>query len=572
MVTKNYLGFIPIKNMSSGWVLIKDINEKMRILNPLFFTEASQIVENSSTLKLETKPLLTPAYGFFGKPEAYYIRALQGLKANNLYNISCSAYPIGIKDAEVETDSEDLLKELGLAIDTEQPVQVFLSKVPEGLAATDFSFLNMFSGTSLADSTEEAITSLFQSILSFFLGAKTEYAPLIEQLEGREPIAVRTLYIDDSGEEPALVDNNGTPVNPEEPLFQFKDVYIEEGYTYVVWTKSRPWLPLMFANFLLLYMSTMAERQKLPGGYAPLKVACVRLGEQFSKVEGRVWGTCPKDVTKIHISPLPESNNMSFSELEATLTQTTKANNGEYSCYLSDLFGGNYVFWCESESREPLTVQGNIVSSPNELPVVPGLPDEPEEPEVPDDPEANPCLSGDTLITMADYTTKRLDELTEGEEILSEFGPTKITHLMRGYFQPYHTLYYFEDGTVIDEISDHKFFNVERGYWAKLKTWNIGEHARRQDGMDIALLSTETVNEVAENFGIWTENHQHFANGLLGGNAAANRAVLTNITLEKGAELAATLTMAEILSLVNSLSDELEDNEIETRFIKEKYR
>ena len=55
------------------------------------------------------------------------------------------------------------------------------------------------------------------------------------------------------------------------------------------------------------------------------------------------------------------------------------------------------------------------------------------------------CLSGDTLITLADRTERRLDELTGTEMVLGgDMCPARILRLARGIWSPSHTLYHFD--------------------------------------------------------------------------------------------------------------------------------
>ena len=163
------------------------------------------------------------------------------------------------------------------------------------------------------------------------------------------------------------------------------------------------------------------------------------------------------------------------------------------------------------------------------------------------DGEDNPCLAGDTLILMADGSEKRLDKLEANDIVMTDNGvPARVLNVARGYWMPHHTLYHFEDGTILDEISEHRFFNVEQGFWQKLYKWNIGEHAKRYDGTEVALVRVERVEEEAECFGLWTTNGQHIANGLLGGEAVANRPFLAEATFDEAADMIMSLSEIEI--------------------------
>ena len=76
------------------------------------------------------------------------------------------------------------------------------------------------------------------------------------------------------------------------------------------------------------------------------------------------------------------------------------------------------------------------------------------------------CLSGDTLITMADGSERRLDSLKEGDKVLAQDGIIDTIYtLKRGFYSPYHTFYYFDNGSIIDETHDHRFYNKTQGFW-----------------------------------------------------------------------------------------------------------
>lgn len=157
------------------------------------------------------------------------------------------------------------------------------------------------------------------------------------------------------------------------------------------------------------------------------------------------------------------------------------------------------------------------------------------------------CLSGDTLITLADGTERRLDELTGTEMVLGgDMRPARILRLARGLWSNRHTLYHFDDETVIDETHEHRFFNVEQGFWQKLKNWRVGDHAKRLDGGAPALVSVEPKEERAEMFGIWVERGSYWANGLLSGDASANRPLLANATVEQAIDMAESLAEKDL--------------------------
>lgn len=161
------------------------------------------------------------------------------------------------------------------------------------------------------------------------------------------------------------------------------------------------------------------------------------------------------------------------------------------------------------------------------------------------------CLSRDTLITLADRTERRLDELTGSELVLGgDLRPAHILRLARGMWSPSHTLYHFDDETVINETHEHRFFNVEQGFWQKLKSWRVGDHAKRLDGGAPALVSVEPKEERAEMFGIWVERGSYWANGLLSGDASANRPLLADATVEQAIDMAESLAEKDLMRIL----------------------
>lgn len=164
------------------------------------------------------------------------------------------------------------------------------------------------------------------------------------------------------------------------------------------------------------------------------------------------------------------------------------------------------------------------------------------------------CLSADTLITMPDFTCKRMDEIVVGDKVMSKDGEaTKVVELGRGIFNSHHTLYTFDDGTVIDEISTHRFFNETQGFYQNLEKWDIGDRAKSQNGSTPALVSVEQIDEEAECFGLWTESGTYYANGLLSGSAECNTEFIADATTEKIVDM--VLSMSEI-QIIRALKGE----------------
>lgn len=136
------------------------------------------------------------------------------------------------------------------------------------------------------------------------------------------------------------------------------------------------------------------------------------------------------------------------------------------------------------------------------------------------------CLTGDMLVTMADNSTKRLDEIKVGDEILSydwntmSLVPNKVIFTDKDEnksFKEYHK-WTFDDGTIIKTVHRHRFYNVEAKQFKYMDMWSIGEHAYKQDGSMPMLVSHELITEDVRHYKITGEiGTNYFVNGLLTG-------------------------------------------------------
>ena len=136
------------------------------------------------------------------------------------------------------------------------------------------------------------------------------------------------------------------------------------------------------------------------------------------------------------------------------------------------------------------------------------------------------CLTGDTLVTMADGTEKRIDEIELGDEILSydwgtmQLVPNKVIYTDKdiGKTHKEYGVWTFDDGTTVKTVHRHEFFNVEAKRMKYMDEWRIGEHARKIDGTEPALISHETVCETVHHYKITGKRGtNYYANGLLNG-------------------------------------------------------
>lgn len=138
------------------------------------------------------------------------------------------------------------------------------------------------------------------------------------------------------------------------------------------------------------------------------------------------------------------------------------------------------------------------------------------------------CLTGDTLITLADGSTKRIDEITYADEVLaidSESGKlcaTKITYTDADQHKVYnhYDKFEFDDGTVLKVVHRHRFYNCEDERMIHIDAFTLGDRAYKQDGtMPKLVYRKEHFEDVDTlHYTIFTEKQNYFANGLLSGN------------------------------------------------------
>lgn len=268
-------------------------------------------------------------------------------------------------------------------------------------------------------------------------------------------------------------------------------------------------------------------------GTCPLDVTTVNLSIRECEgckgtgfYNGVVCSSCEGDGTAVDLDnptavALKNSRHTSTTPTDGYYTITSPGNR-DYG------YDWTYIVWAESETGGVLTIDSVVPSDGYSI-----------------------CLSGDTMIAMADGSQRRLDGLSEGDMVLAEGGkPTRVYALSRGHFAEYHTLYRFEDGTVIDETGPHRFYNADQGFWQLLSRWKIGDHAVDRSGLKTALVAVERVEEQAERFGVWTEDGSYYANGLLSGATSCNKRLLADATAEQAVDMMMTAGETQLLKLI----------------------
>lgn len=137
------------------------------------------------------------------------------------------------------------------------------------------------------------------------------------------------------------------------------------------------------------------------------------------------------------------------------------------------------------------------------------------------------CLASDTLITMADGTTKRVDELRVGDKVLAvnpytfeaiedevsySDSETELWDSVRDEWT-------FDDGSTVTTVHPHEFYNVRTECMEYIADFEIGDRVRKQDGTTAALVSRKTIKERTRHNTLFTRTYNnYFANGILAGN------------------------------------------------------
>lgn len=138
------------------------------------------------------------------------------------------------------------------------------------------------------------------------------------------------------------------------------------------------------------------------------------------------------------------------------------------------------------------------------------------------------CLLGDTLITMADRSKKRIDEIVPGDMVLSYdfntqsfFANKVISSTARSPVKSdYYVVSKFDDGTVIKTTKGHRFYSVDNACSRNIENWDIGTRAFSSMRTTPKLISREVLHEDVLGYDIEMEQNtsNYFANGILCGN------------------------------------------------------
>jgi len=153
------------------------------------------------------------------------------------------------------------------------------------------------------------------------------------------------------------------------------------------------------------------------------------------------------------------------------------------------------------------------------------------------------CIDENSLITMADGTTKAMKDIEIGDMVLSIDYDTmslvgrEVIYTSKDnkdydkWIAPCYYLHTFSDGTTIKRAMRHRFYCLESQSYKHMDTWENGLSGYKLDGTNPTLVSTEIIQEEIHYARITLAgSNNYFANGLSTGDSECcpNKVVLNS--------------------------------------------
>lgn len=138
------------------------------------------------------------------------------------------------------------------------------------------------------------------------------------------------------------------------------------------------------------------------------------------------------------------------------------------------------------------------------------------------------CVTGDTLIMLADYTQKRIDQITYSDMLLTynmDTGSFESAEISKIYYHGDAVMgdnfrLTFNNGYFVDVINKHGFLNTTKHEYSQIDLDNfedyIGDSFMLFDGTTAVLESVSVMNESAEAWSLITKHNENFiTNGVI---------------------------------------------------------
>ncbi len=139
-------------------------------------------------------------------------------------------------------------------------------------------------------------------------------------------------------------------------------------------------------------------------------------------------------------------------------------------------------------------------------------------------PDAYTCLIEGTQISMADGSTKAVEELCSGELLLSYDPVTKqnvpavlVAAYKTGMNEGFST-YNFSNGSYLKIFGTHGFYNLRTGDTADIKTIKTADRLLTQSGEEVQWIGTigcASREKKPRRYNILSSNNLYYANGIL---------------------------------------------------------
>ena len=130
------------------------------------------------------------------------------------------------------------------------------------------------------------------------------------------------------------------------------------------------------------------------------------------------------------------------------------------------------------------------------------------------------CVTGDTLVTLADGSTKRIDELTYDDDVIvwdffnGEYISCKPFTIFHHQDADSYIKLEFEDGNILKIVGSHKLFDVNTNKWEEIDEINCKDYIGQKfvelvngNNKYVKLVSVEVINEQVTSYSVMTAPH-----------------------------------------------------------------
>lgn len=134
------------------------------------------------------------------------------------------------------------------------------------------------------------------------------------------------------------------------------------------------------------------------------------------------------------------------------------------------------------------------------------------------------CIAAGTLVTMADGTTKPIEEITYSDQLLvwnfdeGHFDNAQPLYIKKAERTDQYNRLEFSDGSCLETINQHRIFNKELGAFTYPMTEDtpIGTTTFNVKGEEVKLVKKCVVKELVDYYNVITYKHMNlFGNGIL---------------------------------------------------------